>query len=216
MATKQQITLIDAPSGVLEVDSIWQGGQRCASDALAVICHPNPTQGGTMNNKVVSTMYRFCRDAGMDTIRFNFRGVGRSTGSVGTGMGELDDAMTVLRYALSCTPARKLWLGGFSFGGYIACQLASAITASDEFNDVVLHNLALVAPSIMRQGMQTTQWQANRSFVIYGDQDELVSPASLAKFVQDRQLPHTVLTTGHFFHGKLVELRDALQQHTLP
>ncbi|WP_227516549.1 hypothetical protein [Moraxella cuniculi] len=94
--------------------------------------------------------------------------------------------------------------------------MASAITASDEFNDVVLHNLALVAPSIMRQGMQTTQWQANRSFVIYGDQDELVSPASLAKFVQDRQLPHTVLTTGHFFHGKLVELRDALQQHTLP
>ncbi|MFB6349581.1 alpha/beta hydrolase [Moraxella sp. ZJ142] len=217
---KQQIQLIDAPSGVLEIDSILQDGERCASDALAILCHPNPTQGGTMNNKVVSTMYRFCRDANMDVFRFNFRGVGRSSGSVGTGDGELADALAVLRYALSCTPARKLWLGGFSFGGYIACRLANLLGSDEvgelDLGEVNLHNLALIAPSIQRFGGKIPSWQADRTFMIYGDADELVSPALLADFAKRYQIASTVIPTGHFFHAKLVELKDALQAHTLP
>lgn len=211
---KQEILLIDAPAGVLEVDAIWQSGERQTKDGLAILCHPNPVQGGTMNNKVVSTMYRFCRDAGMDVLRFNFRGVGRSTGQTGTGDGELEDALTVLRYALKHTKARKLWLGGFSFGGYTATRLASLMTDNEEFFDVNLHNLALIAPSVMRVGMASLRWQADHTFMIYGDQDELVSPEHLAQFAEEREIPTTVLSTGHFFHGKLVELGQSLQKHT--
>lgn len=217
---KQLIELIPSAAGVLEVEMILQNGERSARDDFAIICHPNPTQGGTMTNKVVSTLFRYCRDVGMDVFRFNFRGVGRSTGSVGTGENELIDALTVLSYALRQTKARRLWLSVFSFGGYIACQVAHHLTLSDQLQDAMYHevhlrNLALIAPSVMRTGMRDLTWHSDHAFMIYGNQDELIPPAALAQFAIDRQLPTTVLDTGHFFHTKLVELRQALEYHTL-
>lgn len=211
----QETVLIDALAGVLEVEMILQDGERSARDDFAIICHPNPTQGGTMNNKVVSTLFRFCRDAGMDVFRFNFRGVGRSTGSVGTGLGELDDALTVLKFALTKTKARRLWLGGFSFGGYIAAKVAYHLPSDDSLAQVHLRNLALIAPSVQRAGADELTWQTDHAFMIYGDQDELVPPEAMDRFAEQNHLPVTVIETGHFFHGKLVELRQALEHHTL-
>lgn len=210
-----EITLIDAPHGVLEVEMILQDGERLVQDNFAIICHPNPTQGGTMNNKVVSTLFRHCRDVGMDVFRFNFRGVGRSTGQVGTGDGEFEDALTVLRFALTQTKARRLWLGGFSFGGYIAAKVANHLQSDESFADVHLRNLALIAPSILRAGADELTWAVDRVFMIYGNQDELVPPDAMGHFAKKNHIPTTVIQTGHFFHGKLVELRQALEFHTL-
>lgn len=212
---KQEILLIDAPNGKLEIDAIWQAGERGAADGLAIICHPNPMAGGTMNNKVVSTMYRFCRDCGMDVLRFNFRGVGQSTGVAGNGIGELTDALTVLRFALTKTKARKLWLGGFSFGGFVACQVADAIAKQEEFSKINLHNLALIAPSVVRNDTSVLTLPTERTFLVYGAHDELIPPSALAEFAQAHQMPSQVIDTGHFFHAKLVELRQALEQLTI-
>ncbi|MFL1731758.1 alpha/beta hydrolase [Moraxella oculi] len=207
--------LIEAPQGVLEVDAIWQDG-----DTLALICHPNPLDGGTMNNKVVSTMYRFCRDAGMDVVRFNYRGVGRSSGVCEYGDGEFDDALTVLRWAMKKTTANRLWLGGFSFGGFVACRVADLIAShhecGGEFLGVELVNLALIAPSIVRNDASELRLKANSAFVIYGDQDELVSPSLLDRFANERAFNQTVITgAGHLFHGKLTQLKQALIANTI-
>lgn len=212
---QQQSLLIDSPAGVLEVEMILQAGERSAQDHFAIICHPNPTQGGTMTNKVVSTLYRYCRDVGMDVLRFNFRGVGRSTGQVGTGEGEFFDALTVLKFALTQTKARHLWLAGFSFGGYVACRVADYLHDAQDLSDVHLRNLALIAPSVRRTGMDDLVWHTDRAFMIYGSQDELVSPVAMKRFAERHQMATTVIETGHFFHTKLVELRQALEFHTL-
>lgn len=212
---KNEITLINAPHGVLEVDAIWQDGDRQPSDMLALICHLNPLGGGTMNHKVVSTMYRCCRDLGMDVVRFNYRGVGRSTGISEYGDGEFIDAQTVLAWALTKTRARRLWLGGFSFGGFISCRMADLIHKSSIFSDVKLDNLALIAPSIVRNDVSELYIKTNNTFVIYGDKDELVAPSLLQKFVNEHGFDSTVMAdVGHFFHGKLTDLKNALVAHT--
>lgn len=212
---KNEITLINAPHGVLEVGAIWQNGDRQPSDMLALICHPNPLDGGTMNNKVVSTMYRFCRDAGMDVVRFNYRGVGRSTGVSEYGEGEFVDAQTVLAWALTKTGARRLWMGGFSFGGFVACRMADLIHKSSVFDDVKLDNLALIAPSIVRNDASQLSIEANNTFVIYGDKDGLVAPSLLQQFANERGFDSTVMPdVGHLFHGKLTDLKNALAAHT--
>lgn len=212
---QEQSLLIDAPAGVLEVQMILQSGERSTKDNLAIICHPNPTQGGTMSNKVVSTLYRYCRDVGMDVLRFNFRGVGRSTGRVGTGDGEFLDALTVLKFALTQTKARRLWLAGFSFGGYVACRVADYLKHAEDLTDVHLRNLVLIAPSVLRAGIHDLTWHTDHAFMIYGDQDELVPPNAMQNFAEQHHMPTTVIETGHFFHAKLVELRQALEFHTL-
>lgn len=203
-----QITLIDAPNGKLEIDAIWQD-----SDTVAIICHPNPMQGGTMNNKVVSTLFRYCRDAGMSVLRFNFRGVGASTGTTGNGEGEFIDGLTALRYALAQTGATRVWLGGFSFGGFITCRLAHAVSNDEEFAGLQLAGVALIAPSIVRHDTSQLTWQEDSTCLIYGQHDELVAPLALARFGEHRQIPTSVIDTGHFFHSKLVELRHALETY---
>lgn len=215
-----EIVLIDAPQGVLEVDAIWQEGDRCANDALAIICHPNPLDGGTMNNKVVSTMYRFCRDARMDVVRFNYRGVGQSSGVCEYGDGEFVDTQTVLAWAMTKTKARVLWLGGFSFGGFVACRMADMIhqhqVDGDRFADVRLRNLALVAPSIVRNDASKLNIHADNVFVIYGDKDELVAPSLLKKFAEERGFTQAIIDdTGHFFHGRLTDLKSLFIQHSI-
>ncbi len=169
-----------------------------------------------MHNKVVSTMYRFCRDAGMDVVRFNYRGVGRSTGVSEYGEGEFIDALNILRFMQTQTAARRLYLGGFSFGGFIACRvadhIAKSINAEGEFRDIVLTDLALVAPSVAKNDTTHLQWQAN-TYQIYGSHDEIVPPSAMAAFAAKRGIPSTVIDTGHFFHAKLVDLKLALQSH---
>ncbi|ELA08678.1 hypothetical protein MOMA_08971 [Moraxella macacae 0408225] len=212
--------LIDSPNGKLEIDVLWQNNNPHDpnTDRVALLCHPNPLGQGTMMNKIVTTMYRFARDAKMHVVRFNYRGVGKSTGQYGHMMGEIEDALTVLQWLMTQTKARQLWLGGFSFGGYVAMSLAQMLVEQgknlgiDEFE---LTDLALIAPSIEKHDTAVIRLPTAKTFMIYGDHDEFVSPSSMADFAKQFGIRYTVVAdASHFFHGKLTELKDLLANYS--
>lgn len=212
--------LIDSPTGQLEVDVLWQNNNPHdpATQRVALLCHPNPLGQGTMMNKIVTTMYRFARDAGMHVVRFNYRGVGKSTGEYGHMTGEIDDALTVLQWLATQTDVRQLWLGGFSFGGYVAMSLAQMIAEQGAFlgvGDFELTDLALIAPFIEKHDTDVINLPTQKTFMIYGEHDELVAPSSLVGFANQFSIRQAMIAdTGHFFHGKLAELKDLLASYT--
>ena len=193
---------IEGPAGVLEGLYFDQPDAR----GLALICHPNPVKGGTMLNKVVSTLQRTARDAGYVTLRFNFRGVGASAGSHDMNTGEVDDAEAALHWLRSQYPRLPLTLLGFSFGGFVAAALAGRVESRGE----ALKQLFMVAPAVSRLADQP-QAERCRLTIIQPDDDEVVDPVSVHEFSEALSRPHELLKVaecGHFFHGKLVELKD--------
>ena len=212
--------LIPAPAGVLEVDALWQQDNPSDpnTDTVALLCHPNPLFDGTMNNKVVTTMYRFARDNGMHVVRFNFRGVGQSTGEHDYAEGEVVDAMTVLQWIAEQTNARKLWLGGFSFGGYVIARAAEQVLEASHvwgLSDFEITKIALIAPSVEKNDSEDLSLPADRTFEIYGNADEVIDPDNMQKFAERLGLAVSVVDgAGHFFHGRLSELKKLLQQHS--
>ena len=193
---------IEGPAGVLEGLYFDQPDAQ----GVALICHPNPVKGGTMLNKVVSTLQRTARDAGFTTLRFNFRGVGGSAGEHDMKTGEVDDAEAALRWLQAENPDRPLTLLGFSFGGFVAASLAGRIEARGES----LESLFMVAPAVSRLADQPLAERC-RLTIIQPDDDEVIDPASVHTFSEALERPHELLKVaecGHFFHGKLVELKD--------
>ena len=212
--------LILAPAGVLEVDTLWQqdNPNDPNTDTVALLCHPNPLFDGTMNNKVVTTMYRFARDSGMHVVRFNFRGVGQSTGEHDYAVGEVLDAMTVLQWLAGQTSARKLWLGGFSFGGYVTARVAEQVLTSAHIwglSDFEISKVALISPSIEKNDSNDLTLPVDKTFEIYGDADEVIAPANMQAFAEKLGIEVSIIEgAGHFFHGRLTELKKLLQQHS--
>lgn len=212
--------LIPAPAGVLEVDALWQQDDPNDpnTDTVALLCHPNPLFDGTMNNKVVTTMYRFARDSGMHVVRFNFRGVGQSTGEHDYANGEVMDAMTVLQWLAGQTNARKLWLGGFSFGGYVTARVAEQVLTSAHvwgLSDFDIVNVALISPSIEKNDGSDLTLPIAKTFEIYGDADEVIAPENMQDFADCLGIRVSIVEgAGHFFHGRLTELKKLLQQHS--
>ena len=210
MINPKPTQLIDAPhifaGAKLQVDAHWRDG----ADTLALILHPNPKAGGTMDNKVITTLYRFCREQGMSVVRFNYRGVGASDGQVEYGQGEFLDSICVLRWALAQTTATRLWLAGFSFGGYVACCLADEMLTNPAY-DEVLQKLTLIAPSIEKNDPTGLTLPAD-TVMIYGSQDEYVTPDNMAKFAERFDIRQKVMEDAtHFFHGRLGELSQLLE-----
>lgn len=212
--------LISAPAGVLEVDALWQQDNPfdADTDTVALLCHPNPLFEGTMNNKVVTTMYRFARDKGMHAVRFNFRGVGGSTGEHDYADGEVTDAMTVLQWIAGQTHARKIWLGGFSFGGYVTARVAEQLLLSAhiwDLSDFEVTHVALIAPSIEKNNSDDISLPVDKTFEIYGNADEVISPDAMQAFADKLGIAVSVVDgAGHFFHGRLSELKGLLEQHS--
>lgn len=193
---------IEGPAGVLEGLHYDQPDAR----GLALVCHPNPVKGGTMLNKVVSTLQRTARDAGYITLRFNYRGVGGSDGSHDMNTGEVDDAEAALRWLQAQHPGLPLTLLGFSFGGFVAAALASRLEARGES----LQRLFMVAPAVSRLEVGAMARHCALS-IIQPDNDEVIDPASVHAFSATLERPHELLKVaecGHFFHGRLVELKD--------
>lgn len=203
-------------NGYLELEVLWQD-----SPVTALLFHPNPVQGGTMDNKVVSTLFRHCRDQGYNVVRYNSRGVGQSSGVATASELELTDALCVVDYIKGQTTQMgvaptKFWLGGFSFGGYMACLVA------DRLRHQGLHvvRMALIAPSLGRLfdkddfdkcGLSALDIDWQTAFLVYGDKDKLVAPSELQSVVNALSLPYALFEqTGHFFHGKLVQLKHVL------
>lgn len=204
MKRESPITL-EGPAGVLE------GLYHDQPDAhgLALICHPNPVKGGTMLNKVVSTLQRTARDAGYVTLRFNYRGVGGSAGTHDMNLGEVDDAEAALAWLREQYPELPLTLLGFSFGGFVAAALAGRVEARGESLD----RLFMVGPAVSRLA-DLPLAERCRMTIIQPEQDEVIDPASVYAFSEALERPHELLKVAecsHFFHGKLVELKDLVE-----
>lgn len=187
------------------------GQVECAIDApatmephgVAVICHPHPQHGGTMDNKVAQTLARAVVQLGWRSVRFNFRGVGASQGAWADGHGEVDDALAVI--AALRDPKQPLLLAGFSFGGYVAATAARRLP-----DDAKPQRLVLVAPSTQKQAVPAVPAD---TVVIHGEADEVVPLASTLDWARPQALPVVVFPgVGHFFHGQLALLKNVLLQ----
>lgn len=200
---------INGNAGKIEVLANWKE----QADCLAVVCHPHPLFGGTMDNKVVTTLTRFADAQGMHSLRFNFRGVGNSEGEHDNAIGEIEDVMAVLAWASTQTDIKNLWLAGFSFGGYVMAKVAERLISDAQFATWHIQKLTLVAPAVSRDYYDVTHLKlpTNKTHVIYGSADEVVDPQAIAKFATNYGLQTSVLDdAGHFFHRRLVDLRQVL------
>lgn len=203
MLTREIPVLIDGPVGQLE--SLYQ--EVPDAHGVVLICHPNPVQGGTMLNKVVSTLQRTARDAGLITLRFNYRGVGASAGSHDMGAGEVDDAQAAAAWLRSKHPELPLTLLGFSFGGFVAAALGGRL----EGQGVTLKHLFMVAPAVMRLTAGEAAPANVPLTIVQPDADEVIEPQVVYDWSAALPRPHELLKVaecGHFFHGKLTDLKD--------
>ncbi len=200
----EQRQFIDGPVGKLEL--LTAPGREPQRNVIAVICHPLPTEGGTMTNKVVTTLYRVCRDLGIPTVRFNFRGVGESDGEFDSGKGEVDDLMGVLHWLKHAYPDASYWLLGFSFGSYIAASGASQWPCE---------RLVTVAPPVHHYHYPSEIQISCPWIVIQGEHDDVVPSEQVYRWLDNfKQPPHLLRfpDAGHFFHGCLIPLRDELSR----
>jgi len=187
------------------------GAIECAVDepssspkGVAVVCHPHPQHGGTMDNKVAQTLARAFVQLGLRAVRFNFRGVGGSAGAWDEGRGEIDDALAVI--AAHRDVALPLVLAGFSFGGYIAAEAAQRLPAEAKAT-----RLVLVGPSTQKQQMPAVP---EGTLVIHGEADDVVPLSATLDWARPQALPVTVIPgAGHFFHGQLTLLKNLVVRH---
>ena len=194
---------IEGPAGPLE--AVLEGGDN-AGGSYAVVCHPHPLYGGTMENKVVTTLTRTFTDLGHPAVRFNFRGVGGSSGAFDNGVGETEDAAAVAAWAAARYAGRSLIVAGFSFGGSIAMRLASIVATA---------KLVTVAPAVEHLGLYPGKRPSCPWTVVQGDADDLVSPSAVKAWIETlNPAPRLVVLpgVGHFFHGRLQELRDVVTE----
>jgi alpha/beta superfamily hydrolase len=188
---------IAGPAGALSVavDTTTDLPQR----GLAVICHPHPLQGGTMDNKVVTTVARALVQRGWRVVRFNYRGVGGSGGSWDEGRGEVDDALAVI--AAHRIAGEPLVLGGFSFGGFVAASAAAKLPEADKPQRMVL-----IAPSTAKHDAPPV---IADTLLIHGEADDVVPLSASMDWARPQALPVVVVPgAGHFFHGQLVLLKS--------
>lgn len=203
MSLTETPLLLDGPCGALEALYL----DRADACGLALICHPHPLFAGTMHNKVVSTLQRTARDAGYATLRFNFRGVGQSAGTHAHGEGEIDDAEAAARWLLAQRPGLPLTLLGFSFGASVAACLGGRL----EGQGVPVARLLMLAPPVERFAVDGRLPQDCPLTVIQPEDDEVVTPAAVYAWSEQLPRPHELLKVaecGHFFHGKLTELKE--------
>ncbi|MDX8385078.1 MAG: alpha/beta hydrolase [Gallionella sp.] len=171
-------------------------------NAIAVVAHPLPTMGGTMDNKVVTTLTRTFIELGYAVLRFNFRGVGSSVGKYDEGNGEAEDAIAAANFLKEAYPDLPLICAGFSFGGYVQSRAAS---------EIIPDKLVLIAPAVGRFEMPDVP---ENTLVVHGDLDEVVALDEVLHWARPMQLPVIVLTGAeHFFHGRLTQLKQIVTQH---
>ena len=202
MKPSTERTVVAGPAGAIECAIDQPSGPP---HGVAVLCHPHPQFGGTMDNKVVQTLARACVSLGYTSVRFNFRGIGASAGSWDEGAGEVDDALAVIdaqRHA-----AAPLLLGGFSFGGYVAASAAARLPPAP-----AAQQLLLVAPAVVN--FKTPPVPAG-TLLVHGELDDVVPLQALLDWARPPTQPSTHAVTvvpgaGHFFHGQLTLLKHVI------
>lgn len=193
---------IAGPAGKLEISLQEPENPK---KIIGIICHPNPLHGGTMDNKVVTTIANVFRDLNIINIRFNYRGVGQSEGNYGETIGEIADTLAVIQWAKQQWPDYEIFLAGFSFGAYISLCVA---------NQTPIKQLITIAP--------TVNWHdyTNLSFdgswiVLVAEKDEVVPANQIYAWIKTLKHKPVILSfpeAGHFFNGQLVNLREQLTE----
>ena len=205
MNAATQSLVLQGHAGVIEAlcDAPVQGEIR----GTAVIAHPHPLFGGTMQNKVVQTLARAFVQCGWRAVRFNFRGVGASAGTYDEGRGEAADMHAVIDQV---APSGPLALAGFSFGAFVTSHVAGALAPVRSLDKLVLVGTAAsrfeVAP--------VTPGLHEQTLVLHGEQDDTVPLASVMDWARPQSLPVMVIPgVEHFFHGQLPLLKNLVIRH---
>lgn len=194
--TAERLT-IEGPAGPLEIlcnvpDAPLAG--------IALVAHPHPQQGGTLDNKVVQTLAKTFFTLGYAAVRFNFRGVGSSAGTFDDGIGETDDALAVLAHAKATLgDALPVVLAGFSFGSFVQTRVAKAMQPQ---------RLVLIGPAVRRFAVEDVPAD---TIVVHGEEDDVVPLADVLAWARPLELPVVVFPgCGHFFHGRLPQLQRVI------
>ena len=206
MNTSTERLTLQGPVGAIEV--LRDAAQDHApARGIAVIAHPHPLFGGTMDNKVVQTLARAFVQCGWTAVRFNFRGVGGTAGVHDEGRGEAEDYVAVLSQLAGDAPVA---LAGFSFGAFVASRALAAVQAAHR-----IEQLVLVGTAASRFDVATIPADLHaRALVVHGEQDDTVPLASVLDWARPQSLPVTVVPGGgHFFHGQLPLLKGLVVRH---
>ncbi|MEA2756154.1 MAG: uncharacterized protein QOJ54_2443 [Aliidongia sp.] len=202
--------IINGPEGRLE--GRYQHSRQ-PNAPIALLLHPHPQHGGTMNNKIVYALFRAFTKRGFSTLRFNFRGVGRSQGSFARGEGELSDAASALDWLQTYNQnAAGCWIGGFSFGAWIGMQLLMRRPEIASFISIAppasMYDFTFLAPC------------PSSGLIVHGDADEIVAPESVQKLVnklshqRDIKIAYMLLKgANHFFTDKMPELETIISDY---
>lgn len=204
LAQTEVTKMIEGPAGQLEMVQGEPIGE--SRNAWGIVCHPHPLFGGTMHNKVVTTLAKTLQTMGLHTIRFNFRGVGRSEGEFDNGVGELQDLLAVIDWVQQEKPHQEIWLAGFSFGAFIAAKAAT---------EIPVKRLLTVAPPVQNFPMQSLPPILCKWVLVQGEQDDVVPAKEVLAWAQTRHPKPIILRfpqAGHFFHGQLTELRTRIEE----
>ncbi len=194
--------VLEGPAG--KIEAILTVPEEANKNMIALLGHPNSLQGGTMNNKVVTTLARACKELGIASLRFNFRGVGLSEGVYDAGIGESED-MLLLANSLRQEDAHLQFIfAGFSFGSYVTYRTAAQFP----------HQLLLsVAPAVDRCDFSEFTVLPTPWVVLQGEEDEVVPADMVYEFVEKNLPPQHLIRfpdAGHFFHGKLLDLKASV------
>ena len=204
-AQTERLTLT-GPAGAIEALRD-QAATDSSPRGVAIVAHPHPLFGGTMDNKVVQTVARAFVQSGWTTVRFNFRGVGATAGTYDEGRGELEDLLAVVEQV---APQGPIALAGFSFGSFVTSHAVERLAAAREIQQIVLVGTAA-------SRFQVAPIPADlhdRALVIHGEADDTVPLASVMDWARPQILPVTVVPGGgHFFHGQLPLLKSLVMRH---
>ncbi|MDI1274548.1 alpha/beta fold hydrolase [Polaromonas sp.] len=204
MNAQTQKSSVAGPAGAIETALDAPAGP---SRGVAVIAHPHPLFGGTLDNKVVQTLARAFTQAGWTAVRFNFRGVGASEGTYDEGRGEIDDMLAVVQ---QLAPAGALALAGFSFGAFVTSHVFERLQTLRPID-----RLVLVGTAASRFAVASIPEAAHaQTLVIHGEQDDTVPLQAVLDWARPQVLPVTVVPGGgHFFHGQLPLLKNLVIRH---
>ena len=211
---------IEGPAGKLEgvvhlPEACAEQGRSSEPRAIAVVAHPLTTMGGTMDNKIVTTLAKTFAELGFAALRFNFRGAGASEGMFDEGGGEVEDALIAAQHMVDQFGQLPMILAGFSFGGYVQARAAERLHPKASKLVLIAPAVGRFAPSTELRTGPSTEFRTgmphvpHNTLLIHGEQDEVIPLSNALDWARPQHLPVVVLPeAGHFFHGRLNQIKQ--------